>query len=139
MRASLFFTAIEEGRADVEELISDVRWSRCVQPISDVIDEELTKLGFLDSHSSEFNVTRNYLDWLTTLPWGVTSVENLELDRAARTLDEDHYGMEDVKKRILGKRNLGTFFSVLDDQRSRPRWTSKLKEPARAEIDESCV
>ena len=70
--------------------------------IKEVIEEELNKLGFLDNHSSEFNVTRNYLDWLTTLPWGVTSTENLELDRAATVLDEDHYGMEDVKKRILG-------------------------------------
>jgi len=69
--------------------------------IKEVIDEELNKLGFLDNHSSEFNVTRNYLDWLTTLPWGVSSVENLELNRAAQVLDEDHYGMEDVKQRIL--------------------------------------
>ena len=70
--------------------------------IKETIDEELNKLGFLDNHSSEFNVTRNYLDWLTSLPWGVSSVENLELDRAGQVLDEDHYGMEDVKKRILG-------------------------------------
>lgn len=70
--------------------------------VMEVIDEELNKLGFLDNHSSEFNVTRNYLDWLTTLPWGLTSTENLELERAAKVLDEDHYGMEDVKKRILG-------------------------------------
>merc|ERR1740128_1255642 len=69
--------------------------------IKETIDEELNKLGFLDNHSSEFNVTRNYLDWLTSLPWGVSSVENLELDRAGQVLDEDHYGMEDVKQRIL--------------------------------------
>lgn len=66
-----------------------------------VIEEELTKLTFLESHSSEFNVTRNYLDWLTTLPWGVMSEENLELQRAIEILDHDHYGMEDIKKRIL--------------------------------------
>jgi len=41
------------------------------------------------------------LDWLTNLPWGVSSEETLELDRAGTILDEDHYGMEDVKKRIL--------------------------------------
>ncbi|XP_055908010.1 lon protease homolog, mitochondrial isoform X2 [Eupeodes corollae] len=66
-----------------------------------VIDEELNKLNFLESHSSEFNVTRNYLDWLTTLPWGVLSEENLSLDQATEILEEDHYGMEDIKKRIL--------------------------------------
>uniref|UniRef100_A0A8D8UTA6 Lon protease homolog, mitochondrial n=1 Tax=Cacopsylla melanoneura TaxID=428564 RepID=A0A8D8UTA6_9HEMI len=70
-------------------------------PVMEVLNEELTKLGFLESHSSEFNVTRNYLDWLTSLPWGVQSVENLDLAQAAKILDDDHYGMEDVKKRIL--------------------------------------
>jgi len=49
------------------------------------------------------SVTRNYLDWLTSLPWGVTSTENLNLQTAVEILDEDHYGMEDVKKRILGQ------------------------------------
>ncbi|KPJ04483.1 Lon protease-like, mitochondrial [Papilio xuthus] len=69
--------------------------------VQTVIDEELNKLNFLESHSSEFNVTRCYLDWLTSLPWGVTSEENLKLADAQVILDEDHYGMEDIKKRIL--------------------------------------
>lgn len=69
--------------------------------VKEVIDEELTKLNFLESHSSEFNVTRNYLDWLTILPWGVMSEENLNIDQASQILDEDHYGMDDIKKRIL--------------------------------------
>ena len=56
---------------------------------------------FLDNHSSEFNVTRNYLDWLTSLPWGVSSDENLDIIRASKILNEDHYGLDDVKKRIL--------------------------------------
>nr|XP_018912993.1 PREDICTED: lon protease homolog, mitochondrial-like isoform X1 [Bemisia tabaci] len=71
------------------------------KPVMDVINEELSKLGFLESHSSEFNVTRNYLDWLTSLPWGVMSEDNLDLTQAAKILEEHHYGMEDVKKRIL--------------------------------------
>lgn len=69
--------------------------------VMDVVDEELSKLGLLDNHSSEFNVTRNYLDWLTSIPWGRHSNENLDLSRAQAVLEEDHYGMEDVKKRIL--------------------------------------
>ncbi|XP_021941015.1 lon protease homolog, mitochondrial-like isoform X2 [Zootermopsis nevadensis] len=69
--------------------------------VMEVLDEELNKLSFLEGHSSEFNVTRNYLDWLTSLPWGVTSADNLNLQRAIEILDEDHYGMDDVKKRIL--------------------------------------
>jgi len=67
----------------------------------EVIDEEINKLRFLDSHSSEFSVTRNYLDWLTCLPWGLASEENLALDTAKEVLDDDHYGLDDVKKRIL--------------------------------------
>lgn len=47
------------------------------------------------------SVSRNYLDWLTSLPWGITTKETLELKRAKEILDEDHYGMDDVKKRIL--------------------------------------
>ncbi|XP_064620790.1 lon protease homolog, mitochondrial-like isoform X2 [Lineus longissimus] len=69
--------------------------------VMEVIDEELNKLSFLDNHSSEFNVTRNYLDWLTNMPWGKYSEENLCLKRAKEVLEEDHYGMDDVKNRIL--------------------------------------
>ena len=71
------------------------------ESVKEVIDEELGKLRFLENHSSEFNVTRNYLDWLTQIPWGVKSKENLDLKRAEEVLDNDHYGLEDVKKRIL--------------------------------------
>ncbi|XP_071034716.1 lon protease homolog, mitochondrial isoform X3 [Parasteatoda tepidariorum] len=71
------------------------------EAVMEVIDEELNKLSLLDNHSSEFGVTRNYLDWLTSIPWGKTSEENMDLDRASQVLEEDHYGMEDVKKRIL--------------------------------------
>lgn len=53
------------------------------------------------SHLSRGSVTRNYLDWLTSIPWGKHSDENLDLARAQAVLEEDHYGMEDVKKRIL--------------------------------------
>ena len=48
-----------------------------------------------------YSVTRNYLDWLTSLPWGKYSEENLDLTRAKEILEEDHYGMKDVKDRIL--------------------------------------
>ncbi|KAJ0248486.1 Lon protease 1 [Hirschfeldia incana] len=69
--------------------------------ILQVIEEELTKLQLLEASSSEFNVTRNYLDWLTILPWGNYSDENFDVVRAQQILDEDHYGLSDVKERIL--------------------------------------
>lgn len=78
-----------------------IRQKTVPKPVMDVLEEELNKLSFLESHSSDFYVTRNYLDWLTSMPWGVTSTENLNLQDAIKILDEDHYGMEDIKKRIL--------------------------------------
>jgi ATP-dependent Lon protease len=55
----------------------------------------------LEKNSSEFNVTRNYLDWLTQLPWGKSTEENFDLAKAKQVLDEDHYGLSDIKERIL--------------------------------------
>ena len=55
----------------------------------------------LEKNSSEFNVTRNYLDWLTSLPWGNLSEDVFDVARAQDILDEEHHGMKDVKDRIL--------------------------------------
>ncbi|VVA96613.1 unnamed protein product [Arabis nemorensis] len=66
-----------------------------------VIEEELKKLELLDTESGNFDVTNNYLDWLTVLPWGNFSDENFDVLRAEKVLDEDHYGLSDVKERIL--------------------------------------
>ncbi|MBW0472720.1 hypothetical protein O181_012435 [Austropuccinia psidii MF-1] len=66
-----------------------------------VFEEELSKLQTLEPQASEFNVTRNYLDWLTQIPWGRHSQENFDLQHAVKVLDEDHYGLKDVKDRIL--------------------------------------
>lgn len=74
---------------------------RCPAHVLQVIEEELTKLQLLEASSSEFNVTRNYLDWLTSLPWGHYSAENFDVQRAQHILDLDHYGLSDVKERIL--------------------------------------
>ncbi len=65
------------------------------------IDEELEKLQVLEPLSPEYTVTRNYLDWLTILPWGKQSQDNYDLKRARDILDRDHYGLDDVKTRIL--------------------------------------
>nr|KAG5703735.1 hypothetical protein BaRGS_023024 [Batillaria attramentaria] len=71
------------------------------QHVRDVIKEERRKLSYLQPFSAEHNVSRNYLEWLTCLPWGKYSQETLDLDKARQMLDLDHYGMEDVKRRIL--------------------------------------
>ncbi|RMZ93661.1 lon protease mitochondrial, partial [Brachionus plicatilis] len=92
----------KEDKDAIEEKFRERLKSLTVpKQVMDVINEELNKLSFLDHHSAEFNVSRNYLDWLTSLPWGLTTPETLDIARASQILDEDHYGMEDVKKRIL--------------------------------------
>ena len=65
------------------------------------IDEELSKLKLIEPSSPEFNVIRGYLDWLTALPWGIHTQDNYDLKSAAKILDQDHYGLADVKDRIL--------------------------------------
>jgi Lon-like ATP-dependent protease len=66
-----------------------------------IIEAELEKLSTLEMNSSEYNVTRSYLDWLCGFPWGVLSDENFDIQAARKVLDRDHYGLEDVKDIIL--------------------------------------
>ena len=64
-------------------------------------DEEIEKLSVLETGSSEYGVTRNYLDWVTSFPWGVFSEDNIDIERAEKVLDRDHAGLSDVKERII--------------------------------------
>jgi len=65
------------------------------------ISEEMNKLGMIEPNSPEFTVSRNYVDWLTSLPWGVFSKDSFDIRKASGILNADHYGLEDVKDRIL--------------------------------------
>lgn len=65
------------------------------------VDEEIEKLSLIEPSSPEYNVSRNYLDWLTILPWGKFSKDAYDIRRARRVLNRDHYGLDDVKERIL--------------------------------------
>jgi ATP-dependent Lon protease len=65
------------------------------------VDEELEKLGVIEPASPEYAVSRNYLDWITALPWGVESKDSLDLKKAQESLDAHHAGLDDVKERIL--------------------------------------
>ena len=64
-------------------------------------DEEMTRMKTTPVESGEYSVIRNYLDWLTSLPWSRSSKDHTDLARAARVLRDDHYGLEEVKERIL--------------------------------------
>ncbi len=65
------------------------------------IEQEMQKFSVLETGSPEYATTRNYLDWLTQLPWGRFTEDRLDLDAARRILDEDHDGLDDIKQRIL--------------------------------------
>ncbi len=64
-------------------------------------DEEMEKLSVLETGSAEYGVTRNYLDWITSFPWGIHSKDNIDIERAEKVLDRDHAGLSDVKDRII--------------------------------------
>ena len=91
---------------DKENLIEKYRKQLAEYPaipeeIMETIEQELEKLSSLEKNSSEFNVTRSYLDWLVGIPWGVETEENFNIKEARRVLDRDHYGLDDVKDTIL--------------------------------------
>lgn len=92
--------------ADEKDVLLSKFQSRCAtrripDSVQTTIDEECAKLAGLEPTSSEFAVTRNYIDWLTVLPWGNTTTERFDLIAARDVLDADHFGLDDVKKRVL--------------------------------------
>lgn len=91
----------EDGKAEIEEyekLIEEIEMS---EESADVAKKELKKLKMMSSMSAEANVVRNYLDTLLGMPWGVKTEDNFDLNRAETILDEDHYGLDKVKERII--------------------------------------
>lgn len=69
--------------------------------IKETVDSELSKLSVMDPNSSEWLVTRNYLETICQLPWKVPAVDDYDLGRAKKILEDDHFGLDDVKKRIV--------------------------------------
>jgi ATP-dependent Lon protease len=93
-------TEIEKFRMRLKSLILP-------EEASDRIEEEFEKLKLMGPSSAEFNVSRTYLDWLTALPWGIYTVDNYNIVKAAKILNHDHFGLEDVKDRILELISIG--------------------------------
>mgnify|MGYP002631263455 CR=1 FL=1 len=93
--------AKDDTQAEIDKYQKRLKKLVLSDEVREKIKEELEKLKLLGASSPEFNVTRTYLDWLTILPWGVYSKDSYDLKKAAKILDRDHYGLEDVKNRIL--------------------------------------
>jgi ATP-dependent Lon protease len=88
-------------QADANELRERLDALELPEDVGKAADRELARLERLPSAAAEYGVIRTYLDWLATLPWGVTTPDDLDLDRARQILDEDHYDLEKVKERIV--------------------------------------
>jgi ATP-dependent Lon protease len=88
-------------QADANELRERLDELELPEDVQKAADRELARLERLPSAAAEYGVIRTYLDWLATLPWGVTTPDVLDLDRARQILDEDHYHLEKVKERIV--------------------------------------
>lgn len=91
----------DDKATEIERIKQKIHQLQLSDEASRVIQEELNKLEVLEVGSSEFNVSRSYLNWLSDLPWGVLSKDNDSIEKARKVLDEQHYGLWDVKNRIL--------------------------------------
>lgn len=91
----------DDKTIDLDKFKKRLEKRKVPDPIQKVIQEELDKLSSLDTQSAEYGVCRNYLDWLTITPWGMFSQESTDIKKAKAILEEDHYGLKDIKERIL--------------------------------------
>ncbi|MDY6932854.1 MAG: endopeptidase La [Spirochaetota bacterium] len=91
----------DEKTSEIEKFEERIEKLKLTEEAANKIDEELNKMKLLEPNSPEYGVSRNYLDWLTSLPWGIYSEDNYDIQKAKLVLDRDHYGLDDVKERIL--------------------------------------
>ena len=91
----------EDGRDEAAELEERIKKTKLSKEARDKADAELKKLRTMSPMSAEATVVRNYLDWLLSIPWGKKSKVKLDLARAQEILDEDHFGLDKVKERIV--------------------------------------
>ncbi|MBN1450583.1 MAG: endopeptidase La, partial [Anaerolineales bacterium] len=90
-----------EQTAEVDELRQKIEAAKMPEEAEKQALRELDRLSGLPSAAAEYGVIHTYLDWLASLPWAKSTEDNLEIAHARQVLDEDHYGLEDVKDRIL--------------------------------------
>ena len=92
---------MDEHSAEIKELRERIKKAKMPPEALSAAEKELDRLAKIPPASAEYTVARTYLDWLVELPWSETTEDNLDIHNAQKTLDEDHYDLEKVKKRIL--------------------------------------
>ena len=91
----------EDGKDEIQSLEEAIKKAKMTKEAEEKSLAELKKLKSMSPMSAESTVVRNYLDWMVSLPWGKTSKVNTDINDAKKILDEDHFGLEKVKDRIL--------------------------------------
>jgi ATP-dependent Lon protease len=91
----------EDSDAEIEELRERLLALELPEEAREEVDRELRRLERVNRESAEAQVIRTYLEWIADLPWNERSDDRLDIEEARRILDEDHYGLDDVKERIL--------------------------------------
>ena len=99
----------DDRSADAEQFTQRLEGKTLPEQARKRIDEEMNKLSVLETGSPEYAVTRNYLDWATSVPWGVVGKDKLDLKHARKVLDDHHAGMDDIKQRITEFLAVGAF------------------------------
>jgi ATP-dependent Lon protease len=91
----------EEWEEEIEDLRKQIKNSGMPEEVERVALKELERLDDMSPLAAEYTITRTYLDWFISLPWSKETIDNIDLSNAKKILDEDHYGLNDVKDRIL--------------------------------------
>ena len=91
----------EPQAAETEELGRALTEANMPPEVEEQVKRELARLERLPEGAAEYSMLRSYLDWMLALPWAVESEETIDIEQARKVLDEDHYGLERVKRRIL--------------------------------------
>ncbi len=91
----------DEKTAEIQELRDKIEKANMPQEAKEVALKELDRLSKMPPAAAEYTVSRTYLDWLVELPWSILTEDNMDIERAKGVLDQDHYDLEKVKKRII--------------------------------------
>ena len=92
---------IDDGKDEITNISRAINKAKMPKSAQEKCFSELKKLKSMSPMSAEATVVRNYLDWMTEIPWSTKTKINTDLKNAQKILDEDHYGLEKVKERII--------------------------------------
>nr|MBN1229918.1 endopeptidase La [Anaerolineae bacterium] len=108
----------DEQQVEVEEFRQKIDQAGMPEEAGKEARRELDRLSKLPTAAAEYGVIRTYLDWLTAIPWSIGTEDNLDINHARQVLDEDHYGLEDIKERILEYLAVRKLRKEREDERS---------------------